>query len=148
MNLDAALQTFFVESRELLASMEDALLSTGREPGDDDAMNATFRAIHPSRDPPACSGPDGIVRYCPRGRNPLTGFDRQVPCERYADRADARKCGDHIGQLVGVAAGDRSVDSTMLATRSDLLARLRRFTPSSVPDLVAPEVADETSITA
>lgn len=147
MNLDAALQTFFVESRELLASMEDALLLLEREPGDDDAMNATFRAIHTIKGSAGLFGLDGIVRFAHVVENLLDrARDRQVPVDDTLT-ALMLECGDHIGQLVGVAAGDRSVDSTMLATReSDLLARLGRFTPSSVPDLVAP-AADETSIT-
>ncbi len=46
MNLDNALQTFIDESRELLAAMEDALLTLESAPGDADAINAVFRAMH------------------------------------------------------------------------------------------------------
>ena len=46
MNLDDALQTFVVESRELLADMESALLGVEAAPDKSELINAIFRAAH------------------------------------------------------------------------------------------------------
>jgi two-component system chemotaxis sensor kinase CheA len=46
MNLDEALQTFIIESRDLLQQMEDALLQIEQSPDDTDLINAIFRAAH------------------------------------------------------------------------------------------------------
>ena len=44
--LQAAQQTFFAESRELLCAMEDALLHLEKTHDAPDALNAVFRAAH------------------------------------------------------------------------------------------------------
>ena len=46
MNLEDALQTFIVESRDLLQQMEEALLRIEQSPDDLDLINAIFRAAH------------------------------------------------------------------------------------------------------
>ena len=46
MNLDDALKTFVIESRELLEGMEDALLRVEQSPDDADLINAILRAAH------------------------------------------------------------------------------------------------------
>jgi two-component system chemotaxis sensor kinase CheA len=48
MNLDAALQTFFIEAREMLEQMESLLLQfeNGAAESDPDRVNAIFRAAH------------------------------------------------------------------------------------------------------
>ncbi|MBQ1765609.1 MAG: Hpt domain-containing protein, partial [Aquincola sp.] len=63
MNLDQALQTFIVESRELLEQMEDALLSLGQldEAGTSEAVNAIFRAAHTIKGSSGLFGLDDIV---------------------------------------------------------------------------------------
>lgn len=106
MNLEAALQTFIVESRELLQSMEDSLLLLEREPDNADAINATFRAMHTIKGSAGLFGLDEIVRFThvvesllDRARNNDIRVDDTLT-------ALMLECGDHIGHLVGKAAGD------------------------------------------
>ena len=136
MNLEAALQTFIVESRELLMSMEDSLLELERRPDDADAMNATFRAIHTIKGSAGLFGLDDIVRFThvvesllDRARN------NEVPVNDTLT-ALMLECGDHIGHLVGTAAGDQPADpATMEARQAALLERLSRFSPAGVPEV-------------
>ena len=46
MNLDEALQTFIVESRELLQDMENALLALEQAEEKTELINAIFRTAH------------------------------------------------------------------------------------------------------
>jgi two-component system chemotaxis sensor kinase CheA len=134
MNLEAALQTFIVESRELLLSMEDSLLELERQPDDADAMNATFRAIHTIKGSAGLFGLDDIVRFThvvesllDRARN------NEVPVNDTLT-ALMLECGDHIGHLVGTAAGDQPADpAAMEARQAVLLERLGKFSPAGVP---------------
>ncbi len=63
MNLDSALQTFFVESRELLTDMEAALLRLEHEPADNDTVNAIFRAAHTIKGSAGLFGLDLVVSF-------------------------------------------------------------------------------------
>lgn len=134
MNLDAALQTYIVESRELLQSMEESLLRLERQPDDADAINATFRAIHTIKGSAGLFGLDDIVRFTHVVESLLDrARDGQVPVD---DRLTALMldCGDHIGHLVDTAAGEQPVDPLVLETgQAALLERLETFSPSSVP---------------
>lgn len=63
MNLDDALQTFIAESRELLESMEEALLRIEQSPDDADTINAIFRAAHTIKGSAGLFGLDDIVAF-------------------------------------------------------------------------------------
>ncbi|MDP4028540.1 MAG: chemotaxis protein CheA [Gallionella sp.] len=63
MNLDEALHTFIAESRELLQDMEDALLRIEQSPGDDELINAIFRAAHTIKGSAGLFGLDYIVAF-------------------------------------------------------------------------------------
>lgn len=136
MNLDAALQTYIVESRELLLSMEDSLLLLEREPDNADAINATFRAIHTIKGSAGLFGLDDIVRFTHVVESLLDrARDREIAVD---DRLTALllECGDHIGHLVGTAAGEQPADPAALEARqAALLERLGQFSPAGVPEL-------------
>lgn len=140
MNLEAALQTFIVESRELLQSMEDSLLLLEREPDNADAINATFRAMHTIKGSAGLFGLDEIVRFThvvesllDRARNNDIRVDDTLT-------ALMLECGDHIGHLVGKAAGDQPADQAALEARQlDLLGRLGKLSQAGVPDLAQAE---------
>ncbi|ROM79549.1 chemotaxis protein CheA [Pseudomonas brassicacearum] len=62
-NLDQAQQTFIVEARELLQSMEESLLQLETDPGDDDAVGAIFRAAHTIKGSAGLFGLEPIVSF-------------------------------------------------------------------------------------
>ncbi|HNO89391.1 MAG TPA: Hpt domain-containing protein, partial [Rhodocyclaceae bacterium] len=61
--LDDALQTFIVESRELLQQMEEALLEMEHGTDDPDTLNAIFRAAHTIKGSAGLFGLDDIVAF-------------------------------------------------------------------------------------
>ena len=63
MNLDDALNTFIVESRELLEQMEEALLRIEQAPDDGDTINAIFRAAHTIKGSAGLFGIDYVVSF-------------------------------------------------------------------------------------
>lgn len=63
MNLDAALKTFIVESREMLVDMENALLTIEQTPDRDESVNAIFRAAHTIKGSAGLFGLDHIVAF-------------------------------------------------------------------------------------
>jgi two-component system chemotaxis sensor kinase CheA len=63
MNLDQVLQTFIVESRELLEDMENALLAVEQEEIKTEMVNAIFRAAHTIKGSAGLFGLDHIVAF-------------------------------------------------------------------------------------
>jgi two-component system chemotaxis sensor kinase CheA len=63
MNLDQAKQTYILESQELLASMEAALLSLEDHSDTGEAVHAMFRAVHTIKGSAGLFGLDPIVRF-------------------------------------------------------------------------------------
>jgi len=106
MYLDQARQTYIIEARELLESMEEALLSL-EAPGDpQEAINAMFRAVHTIKGSAGLFGLDGIVQFAHTVESALD----QV--RRHPVRPDPEwvgillECHDHLAQLIaGLQAG-------------------------------------------
>lgn len=71
MNLDDALKTFVIESRELLQSMEDALLQVEQSPDDTDLINAIFRAAHTIKGSAGLFGLNKLVAFTHHAENVL-----------------------------------------------------------------------------
>jgi two-component system chemotaxis sensor kinase CheA len=143
MNLEAALQTFIVESRELLQSMEDSLLLLEREPDNADAMNATFRAAHTIKGSAGLFGLDDIVRFTHVVESVL-----DPPAQRGSAAGERilsallLECGDHIGACwSAAAASDQPADPAALEMRqSALLAAGQVLAAAGVPEAAAQPV--------
>ena len=109
MNLDDALQTFILESRELLGEMENALLAIEQADKKDELINAIFRAAH------TIKGSAGLFSL-----DPVVAFTHDV--ESVLDQVRAGhlnmadkpmvllllSCCDHMGRLVNAAASGQS----------------------------------------
>jgi|WetSurMetagenome_2_1015567.scaffolds.fasta_scaffold00358_11 two-component system, chemotaxis family, sensor kinase CheA len=63
MNMDDALNTFVIEAKELLLSMEESLLDIERGSADDDTINAIFRAAHTIKGSAGLFGLDFVVSF-------------------------------------------------------------------------------------
>lgn len=128
MSMDSVLPTFIAECRELLAGMEGALLELERNPGDGDAIGATFRAIHTIKGSAGLFGFDAMVAFAHVAE---TVLDRAragaIPID---DRLTALllECGDHLGHLVAEVAGEAHEATAERDERgARLLARLQEF---------------------
>lgn len=125
--LDQALQTFFVESRELLQSMEESLLTLESEPDDKEAIGAVFRAAHTIKGSGGMFGLDGIVAFTHVVENVLDRVrSGEVPINGDLI-ALFLSCRDHIGMLVEQVAADPSAEPDMetASTGIMLLNQLR-----------------------
>ncbi|ALM84854.1 chemotaxis protein CheA [Bordetella sp. N] len=102
MNMDQALQTFITESRELLADMEEALLTVQEDADRGPAINAIFRAAHTIKGSAGLFGIDAIVEFTHDVESVLDRVrDGAIPID--ADMvALMLGCNDFIGRLVDV----------------------------------------------
>ncbi len=104
MDMDDALQTFFVESRELLESMEQCLLKIEQTPDDVELINAIFRTAHTIKGSAGLFGLDDIVSFTHVAESVLDCLrdgEISIDAELIALLLSA---GDHIYTLVDHAA--------------------------------------------
>ena len=147
MDLDDALQTFIMESRELLGDMENALLaveSVEAAEEKDEMVNGIFRAAH------TIKGSSGLFSL-----DHIVAFTHVV--ESVLDQVRAGKlsiadqlvvlllsCCDHIGALVeAVAAGSTAPDADLQQQGEPLLTQLSQYlaAPKALSSMLAePEV--------
>lgn len=125
LNLDAALQTFIAEARELLQEMEQALLHLEGEPGDGQAMDAVFRAAHTIKGSAGLFGLDALVGFAHVVEDlldRLRGGSLAVNRERIALML---ACNDHLGTLLEQVAVRRAAPTeAMQAIEAELRQRL------------------------
>jgi len=128
MDLDDALETFILESRELLEDMETALLAIEGADDKSEMVNAIFRAAHTIKGSAGLFSLDHVVAFTHVVESVLDKV-------RGGKIALADKlvvlllaCGDHIGSLVdGVAAGEHDGNAELKAHGEPLLALLRVY---------------------
>lgn len=124
MNFDEALQTFIAESRELLQSMEDALLRIEQSPDDEEIINSIFRAAHTIKGSAGLFGLDYIVAFTHVAESVLDrvrNAELQIESELVALLLSS---GDHIAELVDhtVAGGGKPADE--ISARGETLINL------------------------
>ena len=128
MNMDQALQTFIVESRELLQEMEDGLLGIEREADRTESVNAIFRAAHTIKGSAGLFGLDDIVAFTHVAESVLDKV-RAGKLELDADLvALFLSCGDHIATLVDcIAAGESELGEDDRVKGAGLMERLAAY---------------------
>ncbi len=110
MNLDEALKTFIVESRELLEQMEDALLRIEQAEHDPEIINAIFRAAHTIKGSAGLFGLEYIVAFTHVAESVLDKVrsgELTISPDLVALLLSAR---DHMGVLVDHAAQGQEPD--------------------------------------
>jgi two-component system chemotaxis sensor kinase CheA len=144
MNLDQALQTFFVESHELLEDMEAALLSIGELDDRSEAVNAIFRAAHTIKGSSGLFGLDEVVAFTHVVESVLDDVrNGSLPVDD-AMIALMLGCCDHIGALVqAVESGQRNADPALDQRAEPLLAQLHALlgNPATAHAAAAPPAA-------
>ena len=128
MNLDQALQTFIVESRELLEDMENSLLTLEQAEEKTELINAIFRAAHTIKGSSGLFSLDGVVAFTHVAESVLDRVrDGRVTI---SDQLIALllSCCDHISALIdAVATGQDTSDATLTAQGAPLLEQLRSY---------------------
>jgi two-component system chemotaxis sensor kinase CheA len=128
MNLDAALKTFIVESREMLVDMENALLTIEQNPDRDEAVNAIFRAAHTIKGSAGLFGLDHIVAFThvvesvlDHVRDGHLEIDDELVVLLLS-------CCDHLGTLItAIEDGQMSANEALDGVTVPLLAQLRNY---------------------
>ena len=133
MNFDAALPTFIAESRELLQSMEEALLRIEQSPDDADTINAIFRTAHTIKGSAGLFGLDDIVAFTHVVESVLDkvrGGELRVDAELVALLLAT---GDHMRELVNNAADGGELTDTVGETGLTLIDRLNGYLGGEAP---------------
>jgi two-component system chemotaxis sensor kinase CheA len=144
MNLDDALKTFVIESRELLEQMEDALLHIEQAPDDPDTINAIFRAAHTIKGSAGLFGLDHIVRFTHAAESVL---DRVRAGEVAVDGDLAalflQVC-DLLNTLIDGVSEGAEPDADTEAQAQRLIGQLNVYTQggAGIPDHTAPAPAE------
>jgi two-component system chemotaxis sensor kinase CheA len=128
MNLDAALETFVIESRELLEGMEDALLAIEQTEEKAELVNAIFRTAHTIKGSSGLFGLDHIVAFTHVVESVLDQVraGKLVIAEQLI--ALLLSCRDHIASLVNaVAAGQTGPEPELQQKGQPLLEQLRAY---------------------
>ncbi len=139
MNLDDALQTFIVESRELLQEMEDALLNIEASDDKGEAVNAIFRAAHTIKGSSGLFGLDHIVAFThvvesllDEARDGKVQFDEALVVLLLS-------CCDHLTVMTdAIEAGNTDEDPQLTRQGEPLLAQLQRYLDQVGGGAVAP----------
>ena len=126
--MKAALDTFVVESRELLQDMEDGLLGLEHDPNPADSIGAIFRAAHTIKGSSGLFGLDHIVHFTHVVESVLDMVrNEEIPVSAEII-AVLLPCRDHISTLVdGIAAGILQETPEQHALGEALHVQLRSF---------------------
>ncbi len=107
MSIADIMQTFFAESRALLADLEQGLLQLEGEPDDREALDAVFRAVHTIKGSAGLFSLDRVVEFTHVAENVLVrARDGRLLLDGDSV-ALLLRCGDHL-QLLLEAAADQS----------------------------------------
>lgn len=133
--MQAALQTFIVESQELLQTMEDDLISLEQQDDPTDTIAAIFRAAHTIKGSSGLFGLDHIVRFTHVVENVLDILREgqiQVSNELVATLLN---CRDHISLLIEALAEGKLTADDISTHQGELL--LEQLSPYMAHDEIS-----------
>jgi two-component system, chemotaxis family, sensor kinase CheA len=140
MSTQSVPHTFIAESRELLRAMEAALLTLEHSPGEAEAINAVFRAVHTIKGSSGMYGFDPIVEF-------THALESVMVSVRYASvKVDGDlialllACGDQVAAMIDcLDSDDWSARLAQLGAASgELLAQLECYSPAGDADRQSP----------
>jgi two-component system chemotaxis sensor kinase CheA len=127
MDIDSAKSAFIQESTELLSDMESALLELERDAGNQDLINAIFRAAHTIKGTGGVFGFDDVVAFTHVAENVLDKVrsgEVQIDAELIAVLLASR---DYIAVLVELAVTDNSPTYEMRQDGEKLRTDLQQY---------------------
>ena len=131
MSMDDALNTFIIESRELLQQMEEALLHLEQSGDDPETINAIFRAAHTIKGSAGLFGLDHVVSFTHVAESVLDRV-RDGELSIMGDLAALllEVC-DYLGVLVNLIADDGELDEATRQVGGVLVGRLTHYLNTS-----------------
>jgi two-component system chemotaxis sensor kinase CheA len=133
-NIDDALQTYIIESRELLQQMEAALLEIEHMPEDPELINAIFRAAHTIKGSAGLFSLDHIVSFTHVVESVLDRVrDHRIVLDGGLNALFLEVC-DHLGDLMdSLASGALLPEAETLGRSAALMERLDRYLQNKPP---------------
>jgi len=132
MNFDQPLQTFVVESRELLDDMESALLAIERTDLQPENINAIFRAAHTIKGSAGLFGLDHIVSFTHVVESVLDRVRDGMVAISDPLITLLLVCRDHMAALIDTADDGMTHPGDEMTGRSEpLVAQLRTYLPQA-----------------
>ncbi|MDD1620417.1 MAG: chemotaxis protein CheA [Methylococcaceae bacterium] len=124
--LDAALGIFAQESEQLLADMEDALLSLESNPDDSETINSLFRAMHTIKGSSGLFGFNAVVSFTHEAESVLDKVrngERGIDAELISVLLDSK---DHTAKLIEhcMARNDEPLPAELADAGNSLIKRL------------------------
>lgn len=134
--MKAALDTFVIESRELLQDMEDGLLGLEQDDNPSDAIGAIFRAAHTIKGSAGLFGLEHIVHFTHVVESLLDMLRNEEISISSELVAVLLPCRDHISNLIdGIAAGNMEESAEQKAAGDILHQQLHSLMRGEAPDL-------------
>ena len=127
MDLDRAKQTYIIEARELLDSMEEALLIVEGMSEPEEPINAMFRAVHTIKGSAGLFGLDGIVHFSHAVESVLDrvrGSGLQLTGHLIGLMLE---CHDHLAQLISDLQSALPETAEVTLAGEGILARLAPY---------------------
>jgi two-component system chemotaxis sensor kinase CheA len=138
MDLDQAKQTYIIESRELLDSMEEALLGLEDHADAGEGVGAMFRAVHTIKGSAGLFGLDPIVRFSHIVESVLDRA-RSHALELTGDLVSLMlECHDHLARLIADLQSDTPEAPETAAAGDAILDRLAPFLGGGLAKTGAP----------
>jgi two-component system chemotaxis sensor kinase CheA len=125
MDISHLLETYLLESRELLEDMERALLEMDGAGPDAERINAVFRAAHTIKGSGGLFGLDGLVAFTHEAETVLDEVRRGQRAMTPALIGLLLQCRDHIGALVEASVIDPQLPEDLIKRSLGLQARLQ-----------------------
>lgn len=141
--LESIKATFFQECEELLADLEAGLLALQAGEGDDETINAVFRAVHSVKGGAGAFGLEALVRFAHTFE---TTLDKVRSGSLKTDEAVLKvllRATDVLADLVQAAKTDALVDPARIAESSEDLEAL--WAPGGGVPVAVASVADTSS---
>jgi two-component system chemotaxis sensor kinase CheA len=139
MDLDRAKQTYIIEARELLDSMEDALLTLEGDGDPEEAVGSMFRAVHTIKGSAGLFGLDGIVHFSHTVESVLDRVRSHVTKLTGDLVGIMLECHDHLAQLIGDIQSEVEESPESKLNGEQILGRLAPFLGGGLAKAPAPE---------
>lgn len=136
MSMQNVQQTFFAESRELLADMEAGLLKLERTPDDPDAIDAVFRAAHTIKGSAGVFGFNDLVDFTHVMESVLSDVRSGDVSVDAALIALLLTCGDHCQALLQSIDENQPFTADLIDNGNTLVEQLRAYL---LPEIQAPK---------
>jgi two-component system, chemotaxis family, sensor kinase CheA len=146
-DMQAAVNAFLVEGRELAQQLEQGLLSLeqGHDPNDAEFINAMFRAAHTIKGSAGIVGIDSLTRFTHRVETLLDRVRAGEPLLNSTMITQLLRCCDHIHHLLDLAEqgdnqaeGLKDTEQTLLASLDIPSAAIKTSNTAAVVDVSAP----------